>query len=165
MITRALLFLSFLFASGLGMCQSAEEIAYQEEYNRRILLSRIDGTYIPTDLEDAFTELKNLSEAAGVQKFKLMPEDLASSRLQGGIGRWMLINWGLYEGSRLSHHIKSLGIHHPEDMSLFLLVSFHRHLNDTPLKIEEQVQGFVAKRLQEQENRDSRDSVIQVIKQ
>lgn len=164
LIIRYLLIFGFAITTCLASSQTESEKEYLEAYNKRILQSRIDGVYIPVDIDDAFTELKNLSEPEGLQKFKLTPEDIVDSRLQGGIGRWMIINWGFYDGSRLSHHLKSLGVHHPEDMAGLLLVSFHRHLNALELNIADQISAYQAKRQAEHEEQMKRDSVIQVIK-
>ena len=146
------LIFSFTFLT-LSFAQSDAEKEYNAEYAQRIKLSRIEGVYIPKDMPDAFVELQNLSEPAGIQKFKLTSEDVVASRLQGGIGRWMQINWSFFEGSRFSHYLKSLGLHHPDDMSVVVMVSFHRHLNDLPLDIESQVLAIQKNRAIEHQER------------
>jgi hypothetical protein len=151
--------LLFVLSWHMTTAQTPAEVEYNKVYQERIQLSRIDGVYIPKDLEDAFKELDNLSDAEAVLKFKSAPEDLVASKLQGGLGRWMVINWGFFEGSRLSHHLKSLGVHHPDDMALLLLVSYHRHLNERPLKIEEQAIEFQQIRAKENEERKKRSRV------
>lgn len=137
---------------------SEAEKEYLRNYNERIKLTRIDGVYIPADLDDAFRELEVLSDPNGLTKFKQAPEELVAERLQGGLGRWMILNWGFYEGSRLSHYLKELGIHHPEDMSRFLLVSFHRHLNEQSLLVDQQVEHYQAMRKAAYEARIERDT-------
>lgn len=47
-----------------------------------------------------------------------------------GFGMWIRNNWNLWGGSRLSIYFNQKGIHHPDDMSGIILVSYHRHLND-----------------------------------
>lgn len=159
MVQRLFILLFLIGLAHMGDAQSEAEKEYQAEYNKRIKLSRIGDVYIPKNMEDAFMELKSLSEPAGIEKFISTPEEIVATRLNGGIGRWMLINWGFNDGSRLSHKLKSLGIHHPDDMSLFLLVSFHRHLNNKPLDIETQVALFQANRKAAYEASIERDTI------
>jgi len=129
-------------------------------YEARILMEEIDGVYIPVDLEDAFLELERLSSAADIEKFKSATEETVRDKLHFGLGRWMVHNWGFYMGSRLSHHLKELGLEHPDDMAKFLLVSWHRHLNGEPLAIEEQVKYYYEKREQERRDRAGSKEVI-----
>lgn len=140
--------------------QAETEAAFDAEYARRIQLTEIAGVYIPNDLEDAFAELKRLSAQAGLEKFKEAPEDTISTKLHFGLGRWMIHNWGFYEGSRLSHYLKELGLDHPDDMARFLIVSFHRHLNEKPLEAEERIAACQAMREAEIEERERRKEVI-----
>ena len=158
MIKRLFIILLAIGTCSLTYSQSEEEKEYNRIYEQRIQLSRIDGVYIPANIEEAFEELQSLSEPAGLVKFKQAPEAVVAAKLKGGLGRWMLINWGFYEGSRLSHYLKSLGVHHPEDMSQLLLVSFHRHLNQRPLRLKEQADQFQALRKAAYEARIERDT-------
>jgi hypothetical protein len=50
-----------------------------------------------------------------------------------GIGMWMRNNWGLWAGSRLAKYLDSLGIHHPDGMSSFILETFWYRLHDMPV--------------------------------
>ncbi len=159
---RILLLLILIFAGCSLHSQelSEEEIEYNKIYNERIQLSRIDGVYIPENLDDAFEELKRLSGPQSLMKFQKAEEAVVAAKLKGGLGRWMIINWGFYQGSRLSHHIKTLGVHHPEDMSQFMLVSFHRHLNESALNVEEQALYYQTMRKARYEAKVKRDTFI-----
>jgi hypothetical protein len=55
---------------------------------------------------------------------------------------WMRNNWGLWGGSRLAKWFNNQGVKHPDDMSGVILDSFWRHLNDKPIKLEEQVKHY-----------------------
>ncbi len=153
-------FILFLIAllPSMTNAQSEQDREYYEEYNNRIIQSRIDGVYIPKDLDDAFSELIRLSEKEAIDKFTAAPEEIIATKLKGGLGRWMLINWGFHEGSRLSHHIRTLGIQHPEDMAQFLLVSFHRYLNKKPLDVEGQAAIYQQYRQEELQSMIQRDT-------
>ena len=98
-------------------------------YQANILKSRINGVYIPKDLEDAFEEFVHLSPEDAIASFKAADEDMVEEKLHFGIGRWMIVNWNFYEGSRLSHYLRELGVMHPDDMAGFLIRYFHRKLN------------------------------------
>src|SRR5690606_12720451 len=76
------------------------EAEYEAEYARRIQLEMINDVYIPADMAEAFVELNRLADPAGVDKFRSSPEDVIRHKLHFGLGRWMLVNWGLEEGSR-----------------------------------------------------------------
>ena len=61
-------------------------------------------------------------------------------------------NWGFYGGSRLTAYLNQLNLYHPDDMTRFLLVMYHRHLNDKPLDPRPVVEGLLKlRREQEQE--------------
>ena len=101
------------------------------------------GVYIPKNLDDAFVELKKMSDPSVLSEFKQAKEaDLAKYHM--GIGLWMRNNWGLWKGSHLADHFRSLGIFHPDDMSGIIITSFYRHLNGKPIRLDEQVERYKA---------------------
>ena len=155
----AIAMLPLLFESGLAQVQD-QEAEFDSAYALRIQMEEIDGVYIPANLGDAFDELQRLSTPADLEKFKLADEQTVRDKLHFGLGRWMIYNWGFYQGSRLSHYLKELGLEHPDDMAKFLLVSFHRHLNDQPLNIEEQIDYYAKLREQERLDREKSKELI-----
>jgi hypothetical protein len=56
----------------------------------------------------------------------------------GSIGIWLRNSWGLWNGGPLRDHFWSLGLSHPDDMSALVLITFWRHLNERPLRAEEE---------------------------
>lgn len=141
--------------------QTSSEKEFDAEYARRIQLAEIDGVYIPVDLADAFGEIQRLSDAEDIAKFRDAAEDTISTRLHFGLGRWIIHNWGFYQGSRLSHHLKEeLGLTHPDDMARLIIVSFHRHLNHRALDVEMQAKALLEKREKERIERERRKEVI-----
>jgi hypothetical protein len=99
------------------------------------------GVYIPTDLDDCFKELKKMLPADLVEKMKSGPEkDMIKYHF--GLGTWMRNNWGLWSQSRLREYFQKQGLQHPDDMSSVVLKCFWRHLNNKPLKVEEQVKYY-----------------------
>lgn len=146
-------------ATAFGQLADSEE-QFDSLYALRISLAEINGVYIPVDLEDSFRELQRLSSAEDIEKFKSAPEEIVRDKLHFGLGRWIYVNWGFYLGSRFSHYLRSLGLEHPDDMTKFVIVSFHRHLNGEDLRIDEQVEYYKKQRERERQERLMRQEVL-----
>lgn len=121
------------------------ESSFQQQYEQNIRKTRINGVYIPADLEEAFQELNTLSEGEGILKFKSAPEELIARKLHFGLGRWISVNWNLEEGSRYEHYLRQIGLTKVDDMIQFTIVSWHRSLLDKDLEIEKRVADYQAK--------------------
>lgn len=105
-------------------------------YQINIKKSRINGVYIPKNLDEALNELKVLSDDAALKKFKLASEDEVARGLHFGLGRWIRYNWNLETGSRLGHLLKEdYKIYGAEDQSDALIRLLHRDLNGKPADI------------------------------
>ncbi len=157
------LLLSIIFI-GIYVAASAQTAAeYEANYAKRIQLEEINGVYIPTDLEDAFSELDRLSDPAGISNFKNAPES-SIAQCHFGLGQWVLLNWGLDDGSRISHYLKLKGISVPDDMARIIILTYHRHLNGRPLMLEQEV-AIISKRMEEEKaKRDAQKKIISVEK-
>jgi hypothetical protein len=154
--------MSLLLAARPGSAQTEAE--YQAEYAKRITMEMINGVYIPMDLDDAFSELNRLSDPRGVAEFQSAPEDSIRRKLHFGLGKWILVNWGLEGGSRISHYLKQKGITAPDDMVEFIIVMWHRQLNGDPLKTEDEIANIQKRMAEEQKKRDENKKVIIVEK-
>ncbi len=120
-------------------------------YQSNIKKSRLNGVYIPKDLDDAFKELDRLSPPESLAKMKTTTEDVIAKKLHFGLGRWMSYNWNFSEGSRFAHHLRQLGLFDTDDMIDFTLVSYHRYLTQKPQEIEIRVKKMVEKRSKKKE--------------
>lgn len=149
----------FCFCASIT-AQTASE--YQANYAKRIKMESINGVYIPVDLEDAFSELTRLGDPSGIAMFKSAPEDSIRRNLHFGLGRWIMINWGLEEGSRISHYLREHGVSYPDDMVEVIIVTWHRRLNNQPLGLEGEV-ARIEKRLAEEKAKRDAESKITVI--
>jgi len=118
------------------------ERSFQEQYQRNIKKTRINGVYIPADLQEAFDELSALAEEAGVDKFKSAPEEVIARRLHFGLGRWIAVNWNLEEGSRYEYYLKQLGLVKVDDMIQYTIVSWHRHLLGKEQQSAERIKAY-----------------------
>jgi len=152
----------FLGLTFTTIAQTPEE--FQANYNKRIKLEMINGVYIPVDLDDAFSELTRLSDPNALKQFKVSPEDSIRRKLHFGLGRWMLINWGLEDGSRFSHYMKGRGISFPDDIVEVTIVTWHRKLNNKPLGFEQELAIIEKRKAEEKAKRDAQKEVIVIEK-
>ncbi len=129
----------------------------EQAYQKRILKSRLNGVYIPKDLYDAFAQLNRLMDEPTRKQFQLMTEEEAGKKLY--LIMWICNNWGMYEGSRLSHYIHNMGISNPEAKAHFLITTYHRELNKKDLDIKERVE-FYQKKVEEEKARKAKRSTI-----
>jgi hypothetical protein len=145
------------FAS--GQTDTLFERVYEENYEWRIQQRVLDGIYIPEDLEDAFGEIKRLSEPEALDKFRSGAEEEVARKLHFGLGRWIIVNWGFYDGSRFSHYLKELGLSHPDDMAQFVIRTFHRELNNLPLDEEPLIEELREQRAAEYRSSHHKDTI------
>src|SRR5690606_32780541 len=96
----AILVLHFTYYSTAQEFPVTED-QFEKEYQKRIQKEFLNGVYIPKDLADCFVQLNRLTDDASKTKFKNMPEEDAARKLHFSLGRWIIYNWGFYEGSRL----------------------------------------------------------------
>jgi len=118
------------------------EKGYEAQYQRNIKKSRINGVYIPANLEEAFKELDDLSPEQSKAKFTNAPEKIVATKLHFGLGRWISVYWNFIEGSRYVEYLRQLGITDPDHMIQFTIVSYHRYKNNKPLDVEAQVEAY-----------------------
>ncbi len=138
--------------------QTREEL--EKAYQKRLTQEYINDVYIPKDLTDAFIQLNKLIDEPSRLKFKEVPEDVAAHKLHFSLGRWIAVNWGFYEGSRLAKFIRDIGIDDPDYMARFVIVSYHRNLNRKPLDVKSQVAAYQEIKEKEKEERLKNGEVI-----
>ena len=152
---RTLIFGLFCLLSTAAFAQgdpAATEEQHENSYEWRVRQERLFDVYIPRDLGEVFNQLNQLSEASGRENFRRLSEQGAATKPFFGLGSWMSHNWGFYGGSRLTAYLNQLNLYHPDDMTRFLLVMYHRHLNKKPLDPQPVVEGLLKlRREQEQE--------------
>jgi hypothetical protein len=73
----------------------------------------------------------------------------------------MIVNWSFYEGSRLSHYLRTqMGIYHPDDMARFIIILYHRSLNRQALNVKELIESFHEKQERERNEKLEKGKVI-----
>jgi len=148
------------FLMCMPFCEAQEKDAYDKKYDWRIRQKILYGVYIPKDVNEAVLELNRLTDEESKKKYMELPEEQATKVLYFSLGRWITHNWGLFEGSRLSVAMQNMGIHHPDDMARFIMITFHRSLNKKPLEIKELIQVFQEKSKMEKEEKMKRGTII-----
>lgn len=119
------------------------EQQWAREDKARFVTDSLRGVYIPKDLEDCFNQINKFWSDSTKSKVKQWSEDEFVGKVHLGFGMWMRNNWQLWAGSRLSKYFNEKGIYHPEDMSGIILVSYHRTLNNQPLKLDDQIIYYI----------------------
>ncbi|MEO6759607.1 MAG: DUF6794 domain-containing protein, partial [Saprospiraceae bacterium] len=146
-----LFFLVIAFCGRLSAQEgpASTEAEFEKQYQERIKMEKLSNVYIPKNLDDALTQLDKLTSPESRLKFKSIPEDSVCRYMHGRLGQWIILNWGFYGGSRLSHYLRSAGITYPDDMADFLILAYHRKLNGKPVEIRDLAISFREKRKKE----------------
>lgn len=146
---RYFLFVAFLLLRIVSTAQetvpgSTEEI--KQEYARRVKLEKIDGQYIPKDIDDAYREFQRITDDSSRAKFARMTEDDARTKLYYSLGQWFKVKWSLKMGSRLAEYFHQNGITWPDDMVAILTLYFHRKLNNKDPQLADLFKYYKEKR-------------------
>ncbi len=146
-----LLLLAVFFIHNVSAQPPSTEDEFELAYQKRIKKEYVNNVYIPKDLADAFIQLNRLIDEDSKKKFLSVPDSIAAKKLHFSLGRWMIHNWGFYEGSRFSHYLKGLGIFFPDDMAKFIIITYHRNLTKSELKVKELMESIQKAREKEKE--------------
>jgi hypothetical protein len=93
----------------------------------------------PTTLEETYIYLNQIFSDEEKYSFMTLPEEEATIRLHHGLGRWIRNNWGLWGNSKLRKYLLEKGLQHPDEMSSFILRSYHRYLNNNQFRVGEKI--------------------------
>ena len=99
----------------------------------------------PTTLSECFDILTDIiKESEDREWFKKSTENEVVSGAHHGLGEWVRNKWNLWDkSSPLYKNLKKLGLWHADDMSSFILISYHRLINDKDLDLSEQVKCYI----------------------
>jgi hypothetical protein len=120
-----------------------------EPYEVRISKSYLNGQYIPRNLFDALTELDKRMEPDAIEAFKSLTEEDASRKAFFSFGRWIMVKWGMEEGSRLTEYFRQQKVGVVDDMVRIIMIAYHRKINGKPIQ-EVQLFQFYQKKRQEE---------------
>ena len=134
-----------------------------KEHERRTKLTRIDGKYIPKDLNDALMELDKIMEEGAKKRFQAYSEEDARTKTHFSFGKYINARWSIQEGSRLTAWFQKCKIYNFDDMIDCVITAYHRKLNDKPIQFEELANYYYKKQMavteklkKEKELRDSK---------
>ncbi len=158
---QVVFFLLTVVGSAIGQT-TQEEIAaqYEAAYQKRISKEYLNRVYIPMDLADAFNQLNNLIDDNSKKKFKAVGEMEAARKLHFSLGRWIIHNWGFYDGSRFSHYLKGLGLTYPDDMARFVIITYHRNLTTGKLEVKQLLEAMLKDREEEHQAKMKQGEVL-----
>lgn len=160
MIAALFFFLAIAAPSLAQEGPPSDEKEFEKQYNERIKKDKLNNVYIPKNLDDAMLQLDKIISAESQTKIKAIPEDTVCTLLHNRLGQWMILNWGFYGGSRLSHYLRSAGVTFPDDMADFLILAYHHRLNGKPVSIKELAIFFKEKRKKEHQEEIKSGKVI-----
>lgn len=106
---------------------------------------------IPQTLEDCFTVLDQTLSEEEINLIKTLPEDSISLH-DAFINKPDFFHaWKLYSGSRLTKDFQKKGIYGTNAIYETILITYHRHLNNKPVKIEDQIEKYQLQQKQARE--------------
>jgi len=158
-MNRFSLLCCFLSLSVFALGQS--EPSSEDTYKQRIRQQKIGQHYIPADLIDAMKTLDRITPEDSKESYAAQSEDLVVERLFFSFGRWLAINWGMYDGSRFSLYLQSLGVDQPDGQKELVMRAFHRHLNGQDLDVRDLVTRYKRQKVVRDSIRMSKAQVLE----
>lgn len=159
MLRYILLFL-FAMVAVMSFAQSKSDAEFIKEYEARLQKEKIDRIYIPKDLTDAHDQLDVLMEKDAKLGFMKLSDAEAPRKYHFVLGRWLIKNWSLDRGSRLSAYLRDRGVFRPDDMAKFILQTYHRKLHFRALGEEALLADLAARYAIEKEERSKYKKVL-----
>lgn len=139
-MTKTIRFIIFIISVFFITCSNAQT---KEGFTTHIEIyrqaERINGHYIPKDLEDAVRCLDSL--LTDEEKPVFGQDDVIDVS-----GMWLRDRWLLWWSSRLAVYMKSIGVRHPEDMSMVIedaYINWRKHKDIGLDEIKERYKRFI----------------------
>lgn len=130
-------------------------------FEERVRKQRLNGHYIPYDIGDAMRELEEITSTTSQNAYAEREEDFVVRKLYFSFGRWLGVNWSLYDGSRISAYFRELGVDEPDGQIEMLMRLYHRHLNGKDLGVKQLAEAYKAEKAAEAAERRARGTVIE----
>ena len=97
----------------------------------------------PTNLDECLEILPIIISPEGCKEFAVMKEEEVNAVAHHGLGRMLRNDWKLWQvGSIMYEWFAEKGITHADDMSGIIITSWHRQLNNLPIKLEDQIKFY-----------------------
>ena len=150
----------FFLMSLSAFAFSQNEPSSKESFDRRTRQKKIGQHYIPSDLNDAMKTLDGIIPEDSKEEYATQSEDFVVERLFFSFGRWLAINWGLYDGSRFSLYLQKLGVDQPDGQKELVMRAYHRYLNEQDLDVRDLVTRYKRQKFVQDSIRMSNAEVI-----
>ena len=138
------------------------EVEILKAYADNAKKERINGIYIPKDIFDAHKQLTKLTDSVSLVKVMSLTDAEAPKKLRN-LSLWIILNWNLYDGSRIGQSLRTMGIASPEDQAEFLCITWYRSITGKDLGIKTLVESYKAKYKKEAEERLKKAEIIETI--
>ncbi|MEK6829727.1 MAG: DUF6794 domain-containing protein [Nanoarchaeota archaeon] len=100
----------------------------------------------PKNIDEAIELFKKHAKAEDLQKWAKEPEESAGVSIHHGSGTALRNDWGLWgvgeDKTDIYLWFNTIGIAMGDDLSAIIFKSLHRHLNNKPLDLQEQVKEY-----------------------
>ena len=153
----------FLLTNLSVLAFGQNEPSSQESFERRTRQKKIGQHYIPADLDDAMETLDVIVPEDSKESCAAQSEDFVVERLFFSFGRWIAINWGLYDGSRFSLYLQKLGVDQPDGQKEFVMRAYHRYLNEKDIDVRDLVTRYKREKAVQDSIRISNAQVLETI--
>ena len=131
-----IIILLFIILNSVGL--KAQWVMADTSHIRDI---RINGVYIPKDIDDCFTELSQPEYSEIKSTLLKISEDKIESKFEGTADFWL--NWHFQDASRLTKYFNNLGIWYEKNMQAIILHSYYRKLHNIPIRFNEKLAEYV----------------------
>jgi hypothetical protein len=125
-------------------CFTHADTLYIDEYviNPTLDSTSANGYYIPVNIEDCFIELDHMLPEGLIAEIRDKTEkDLTEYHFSLGV--MLRTIWNLWGETRLAEYFRELEIFHPDDMSMIIITSYYRYLNDQPIELDQQIEYYL----------------------
>jgi len=104
-----------------------------------------DNQKIPINLSECFDILEEIMKTTEDKEwFDSSSEEEFLNSTHHALGEWIRDNWSLWnKNSILYQYFFKLGLWHPDDISTFILRSYHRFANKKDLNLSSQIDRYV----------------------
>jgi hypothetical protein len=100
---------------------------------------------IPSNLSECFDVLGDiLNDSEDKEWFESSSEEDILNSTHHALGEWLRDSWMLWDkNSSLYQHFYKMGLWHPDDISTFILRSYHRFINKKDLDLSAQIGRYI----------------------
>ncbi|HPG12722.1 MAG TPA: hypothetical protein PLU37_14410 [Chitinophagaceae bacterium] len=108
----------------------------------KLTADSIEGIYIPSNLNDCFTQLDRFWSDSLKNVIRNMSESKFTAGEHLNSGMWIRNNWGLHRGSRLTKFFNNIGVSNAEGISGIIITSYYRYLKGINIDLAYQISNY-----------------------